>query len=161
MMTIEFRSEGAFVAPDRLQQSCDGEVFGLVVREYAIVIGDQVWVRNSQMNGEFIEGTPQFCGPDLSPVGLTEDFDGDELIALDGTLETVNGIESVRYDLDESFLEKIASLTGTFGDPGDLDDLDYLPEDFAFDVWIWLARDGGWPVKAEFQVSGSQDGGAF
>lgn len=160
-VTIAFQSEGAFVAPDRLQLSCEGDFLGFDLSEDVIIIGEQSWVRNSQTGGEFVEGMAQFCGPDLSPAGFTEDFDADDLAALEGTVETVNGVEAVRYDLDQSFLEQLAALAGAFGDPGDLDDFEDLPEDFAFRLVLWLARDGGWPVRFEFELSGSEGGGSF
>ena len=155
---VTINSEGESVG-DRLHATCAGSLFGLAIDEEVIIIGEQAWIRSGLNGGGFTEGRPQFCTPDLTPAGLGADLATDELELLyERTSETVNGVDTARYTLDEAALAQLGGIGDALGDF----DPDDVPEDLEFRFDIWLAEDGGWPVKIEGTVEGTDaEGGAI
>lgn len=147
---ISFDLEGAFVAPDRSQVSIQGNLGGLALEEETITIGDRSWVRSG---GVWEEGEASFETTDLTPSEFFAGFDAEELRIIQPTEETVNGIDSFRYSVDQADIEQLQALSAVFGDGDNLED---MPEDFSFD--LWLAKDGGWPVRVVMTASGDAEG---
>jgi len=143
--------EGAFVAPDRSQAKVSARLGELELEEETITIGDQTWVKTGDV---WVEGEAQFDIGDLSPASLLEDLQPEQLRVLKPTKETANGVESLRYSIDRKDIESLGNLSSLFGDGEGLED---LPEDF--DIDLWLAEDGGWPVRLTMAAQGVIDGG--
>ena len=142
--------EGAFVAPDRNQVKVNGNLGGLELQEESIIVGDKKWVKS---DGGWEEGEPTFSTSDFSPASFLEDFDAQQLSALKPTKERINDVASLRYKITRADIESIAKLGSLFGDGGDTGE---LPEDF--DIDLWLAEDGRWPVRMIMSATGTADG---
>lgn len=149
--TLAMDLEGAFVAPDRSQANVSARLGDLELEEETITVGGQTWVKTGDT---WAEGEAQFDISDLSPASLLEDLKPDQLRLLKPTKETVNGIESLRYSIDRGDIESLGNLSALFGDG---EGLENLPEDFNID--LWLAEDGGWPVRLTMAARGAIDGG--
>jgi len=126
--------EFSFVAPDR---------WSVVVSEDGqeccsyVVIGPQVWYKAAEStdwteqpaSGEFLSFSPQdFCEV-VEDLPMSMELEGEE---------TVNGIETVHYQLSDH----TSMYEWLMGE-------DVSPE-YAYD--IWLAEDGNWPVKAVYDA---------
>jgi hypothetical protein len=142
--------EGAFVAPDRSQTNVTAHLGDLELHEETIAVGDRTWVKAGE---SWVEDEPQFRLGDLSPSAFLEDFDPGEFRLLTPTEETVNAIPSHRYSIDRADIESLRGLSALLGGGESLED---LPEQFNID--LWLARDGGWPVRITMTARGSIDG---
>jgi hypothetical protein len=149
--TLAMELEGAFVAPDRSQASVSAHLGDLELAEETITVGDQTWVKTGDT---WAEGEAQFDIGDLSPASLLEDLQPEQLSILKPTDETVNGVKSLRYSIDRGDIESLGNLSALFGDG---EGLESLPEDFNID--LWLAKDGGWPVRLTMAAQGAIDGG--
>ncbi len=147
---FDLNVEGAFVAPDREQVKVTGSMFGLELEEETIRIGDRTWVHT---DGGWVEGEAEFTTEDFSPASFAEAFNAEDLRILKPSKETINGIRSLRYKISKANIEKIAGFAGLFGEGAGLED---LPENF--DIDLWLAEDGGWPVRLVMSASGDFDG---
>lgn len=142
----DMRLEGAFVAPDRSQTVMRFQGEEIELR----VIGERSWLRVGSRWEE--QAAPP--GPDdlLTPRLLCRELVqglGPSLAAAEAQEETVNGVESVRYRLDRADLQGLAGLLG-YGDRE-------LPRRFA--VEVWLAREGGWPVRLRIAAADQDEGG--
>jgi hypothetical protein len=124
---------GAYVAPNRSQAVLQIGEDEVELR----VIGDNAWVRigNHWTEEEVTDDlgllTPEVVCRDVvqSTARSLED--------LDFTRETVNGIDTDHYSLDEAGLQTLPGLPGAGA--GD------LPENFRVDVWV--VHGGEWPVR--------------
>ena len=148
-----FDVEGAFVAPDRTQVKVKGKLGTLDLQEETITIGGRTWVRG---DGGWEEGEATFGSGDFSPASFLEDFDADELRVLKPTKETVNGVRSLRYKIGRADIEELAKLGALFGGEGGVED---LPK--TFDIDLWLAEEGRWPVRLVMSATGEAEGGEF
>jgi len=148
---LSMNLEGAFVAPDRSQTNVTAHLGDLELREETIAVGDRTWVKAGD---SWVEDEPQFRLGDLSPSAFLEDFDPDEFRLLTPTEETVNAVPSLRYSIGR---EDVVSLRGLSALLGEGESLQDLPEQF--DIDLWLARDGGWPVRITMTARGAIDGG--
>jgi hypothetical protein len=142
--------EGAFVAPDRTQTHVSASLGELELEEESITVGGQTWVKTGD---NWVEGEPQFQLSDLSPASLLEGLGPDQLRFLKPSKETVNGVDSLRYSIDRADVETLRTLGALLGQDGDLEN---LPEEFK--VGLWLAEDGGWPVRVTMTARGTMDG---
>ena len=142
--------EGAFVAPDRSQAKVSARLGELELEEETVTVGDQTWVKTGDV---WVEGEAQFDISDLSPASLLEDLQPEQLRVLKPTKETVNGVKSLRYSIDRGDIESLGNLSALFGDG---EGLESLPEDFNID--LWLAEDGGWPVRLTMVAKGAIEG---
>lgn len=143
----DFHVEGAFVAPDRSQMLLSFQDQELEVRN----IGDRGWLRLGDVWQE--EATPPADGGLLSPKTICDELLPDFGQTLEDTSfrkETVNGINTRHYHLDAADLQRLAALL----DPGEDGE---LPKQFTVD--IWLAEDGGWPVKLQLTASNTDEAG--
>ena len=143
--------EGAFVAPDRSQIHVSARLDDLKLEEESITVGEQTWVKTGD---NWVEGEPEFQLSDLSPGSLLEELGPEQLRLLKPSKETVNGVDSLRYSIDRADVETLRSLGALFGQDGGLEN---LPEEF--NVGLWLAEDGGWPVRVTMTARGAMDGG--
>ena len=143
--------EGAFVAPDRSQTHVNARVGELQLEEESISVSGQTWVKTGD---NWVEGEPEFQLGDFSPGSLLEELGPEQLRLLKPSNETVNGVDSLRYDIDQADVETLRSLGALFGQDGGLEN---LPGEFNFS--LWLAEDGGWPVRITMTARGSTDGG--
>jgi hypothetical protein len=142
--------EGAFVAPDRSQTHVNASLDDLPLEEESISVGGQTWVKTGD---SWVEGEPQFKLSDFSPGSLLEELGPEELSLLEPSKETVNGVDSLRYNIDQADVEAIPSLGAFLGEDGSVEN---LPEEFNVD--LWLAEDGGWPVRLTMMARGVMDG---
>ena len=143
--------EGAFVAPDRSQTHVNVRLGDLQLEEESITVGGQTWVKTGD---NWVEGKPEFEVGDLSPGALLQELGAEQLRLLKPSKETINGVDSLRYSIDQADVDTLRGLGALFGGNGDLEN---MPEDFNVD--LWLAEDGGWPVRVTMTARGSTDGG--
>jgi hypothetical protein len=146
----DMKMEGAVIIPDRssMDMTVGGHEFGSFVQ-----IGSQSWMKVAGLT-DWTE-QPASEGSDFlfSPLDFCETTEEDlssALSGLKGEKETVNGIETVHYSLDKADLTLIEDFLGGTEDLG-------LPDEFNMDVW--LAEDGDWPVRMSFEASGEDDEG--
>lgn len=143
----DMQLEGAFVAPDRTQAVMR---FGEEEMELR-VIGDKSWLRVGSTWQE--QSSPP--GPDTLPTprllcqNLVQDL-GPSLSTAQAREEIVNGVATVRYRLDETNLEGLARILGK----GSTEE---LPQQFSLEVW--LAKEGGWPVRLQISASDQDEEG--
>jgi hypothetical protein len=147
---VTFDMTGAFVAPDRNQVRVQGDVGGLNLEEESIIIGARSWVRSGDT---WTEGDPDFDTADLGPPGFFAGFDPEEIRVIEPTEETVNDVDAFHYSIDKADIEQLQALAQIFGESDSLED---LPQDLSLD--LWLAKDGGWPVKMILSAQGESDG---
>jgi hypothetical protein len=137
----DLKLDGAYKAPDRTQALLKFQGGELELRE----IGRQAWMR---IGADWREQDPAEGGVTLTPAVVCRDIVtsiSPSLEDADSTREEVNGIDTDRYQLDQTSLEQLPELLGT-GSEAD------LPDKYAVDVW--LARDGRFPVRLSL---GSED----
>ncbi len=143
--------QGAYVAPDRSHVQVSAHLGELALEEESVTIGAQSWVKAGD---NWVEGEPQFQLKDLSPGSLLQELQPEQLRLLKPSKETVNGVDSLRYSIDQADVATLRSLGALFGQEGDLTN---LPEEF--NVGLWLAEDGGWPVRVTMTARGATDAG--
>lgn len=136
----ELRMSGAFKAPDRARFEInigDEALLGVVV------IGAEQWLN---IGGQWIGPTPADTPADENVLAFdfAEDFDTEGL-KCEGDSEDVNGVEAVRCSLSREDLDELADVLAAFGEDVDSSE---IPEDFEFEVWV--AKDGGYPVRVSF-----------
>jgi hypothetical protein len=154
---------GAVISPDREQSKLTADLGFLKLDVETIRIGDRIWTR--QLGGEWEEGAAGLgeLGLDFSVspadlLGADETGSGFETLrsvlgGLDGTNETVNGIDAVRYDLTS---EQFTQAFPSGGLPGGLSDgaPDGTLEDMK--VQLWIARDSGIPVRIVIEATAGE-----
>jgi hypothetical protein len=143
--------EGAFVAPDRSQTHVNVHLGDLQLEEESITVGGQTWVKTGD---NWVEGTPEFEVGDLSPGALLQELGAEQLRLLKPSKETINGVDSLRYSIDRADVDSLQGLGALFGGDGDMEN---MPQDFNVD--LWLAEDGGWPVRITMTAQGATDSG--
>jgi len=146
----DMQMEGAVIVPDRssMEMTVGGHEFGSFVQigsqSWMKVTGLTDWQEQPASESEFLFSPLDFCK-------TTEEDLSSTLSGLEGEKETVNGIEAVHYHIDKADLTLLQDFLGSTGDLGQ------LPEKFNLDVW--LAEDGDWPVRMSFAASGKDDQG--
>jgi len=143
----DIQLEGEFVAPDRSKTIMRFQDEELELR----AIGDKSWVRIGDTWQEQAE--PPQEGNILTPETVCRDLVENLAPSLQGAEaqeDTVNGIEARRYHLDEADLEGLPELLGTEAETE-------LPTDFEVDVW--LAKDGDWPVRLQVRAADTEGDG--
>jgi hypothetical protein len=143
--------EGSYVAPDRSQVHVNAHLGELALEEESITVGAQSWVKTGDT---WVEGKPQFQLGDLSPGTLLQELQPEQLRLLKPSKETVNGVNSLRYSIDRADVETLRSLGALLGQDASLDN---LPDQFNVD--LWLAEDGGWPVRLTMTAHGATNAG--
>jgi hypothetical protein len=147
----DMKMEGAVIAPDRssMEMTVGGHEFGSFVQ-----IGSKSWMKVAGLTDWTEEPASSDSDFLFSPMDFCETAEEDissALSGLEGKKETVNGIETAHYHLDKADLTLLQDLLGG------TEDLGKLPEEFNMDVW--LAEDGDWPVRMSFKASGQDDNG--
>jgi hypothetical protein len=140
--------EGEFEAPDRLGCTISGSLGGTEVGgEELVVIGEDAWLDT----GGGFQATSADDSAVVDDLGLCpgsprfwEGFDFlQDPSTIPGQPDTINGVEATRYALGEA-AEALKSLG-------------FLPTELkgltinTFDVWV--ARDGGWPVALDMDIT--------
>ena len=144
----DMKMEGAVIAPDRssMEMTVGGHEFGSFVQ-----IGSQQWMKVAGLTDWTEAPASDESGLLFSPMDFCETAEEDlssALAGLEGDKETVNGIETVHYHLDQADLTFFQDFLGGAED---------LPNEFNMDVW--MAEDGDWPVRMSFEASGEDDEG--
>jgi hypothetical protein len=130
----DLKLDGAYKAPDRTQALLKFQGGELELRE----IGDSSWIR---IGANWREQDPAEGANTLTPDVLCRDILGEispSLSKADPSRETVNGIDSDYYQLDEADLKQLPDLLGTGSEAS-------LPDKYA--VGVWVARDGRFPMR--------------
>ena len=153
--TLTASLSGAFAGPDRFQLRCQFAGAGLTMDSEAVAIGDQTWVRSD--GGRFERREAAECDPRLDVTELAKELQGEQLdqftVAARG--ERVNGVATTKYVLDLDLARALQDELATFvamltvsptgqQAPGD------TPVNLSADATLWLADQGGYPVKAVF-----------
>jgi hypothetical protein len=142
--------EGAFVAPDRSEILIRPGEDEVEVR----TIGDKSWIRAGA--DPWQEQEPPNEDVLFTPASICADIVKDlapSLATGSGTEETVNGIETVHYQLNETDIKSLPDLLGRSGEEG-------VPS--VFNVDVWLERNDGWPVRLEIEAAETDgQGGAI
>jgi hypothetical protein len=147
--TMELKVDGAFVAPDKAEAHM--RISGVTDELSMTVIGDQQWMKW----GDLTMGPTAFEGT-LSDMSLAEAMWGGfseeagDLTCSSEKKETVNGVPSRYCGIDQA---SFAELTSLFGGTEEMGDIDELSLD------MWLAEDGGWPVRMRAHVAGTDQSG--
>jgi hypothetical protein len=147
--TMELEVSGAFVAPDKAEAHM--RISGVTDELSMTVIGDQQWMKW----GDLTMGPTAFEGT-LSDMSLAEAMWGGfseeagDLTCSSEKKETVNGVPSRYCGIDQA---SFAELTSLFGGTEEMGDIDELSLD------MWLAEDGGWPVRMRAHVAGTDQSG--
>jgi len=147
----DMKMEGAVITPDRssMEMTIGGHEFGSFIQ-----IGTQSWMKVAGLTDWTEEPASEGSEFLFSPMDFCETAEDDlssALSGLEGENETVNGIDAVHYHLDTSDLTLLQDLLGSTEDLGE------LPKEFNMDVW--LAEDGDWPVRMSLAASSEDDQG--
>jgi hypothetical protein len=143
----DFRIEGAYVAPDRLQAILEFQGDEVELRE----IGDDRWERLGESWGELDAESPDI--QDLTPRVVCDELVrklGPSLNEGSAQADSVNGIVAQRYTLGRTDLTALGNLLGLSAGAD-------LPDEFQ--VNVWFADDGGWPLKLEVSSSATDPRG--
>jgi hypothetical protein len=146
-MTLEI--SGAFVAPDKAEFRMS--ITGLTDEVAMTVIGNQQWMKM----GDLAMGPSAFEG-NLSDMSLAESIWGGfsegagGLTCASEKRETVNGVPSRYCSIDQATFEQLGSLFGGTEQTGDIEELS---------LDMWQAEDGGWPVRMQAHVAGTDASG--
>jgi hypothetical protein len=133
----DFQIEGAYVAPDRRQAILEFQGDEVELRQ----IGDQSWERLGDAWGELEPGSGEI--QDLTPRIVCEELVRNLAPSLDESSaqpDSVNGVSASRYALTRADLTELGNLLGLAAGAD-------LPDEFQVD--IWFAEDGKWPVKLD------------
>jgi len=147
----DMKMEGAVIVPDRssMEMTIGGHEFGSFVQ-----IGSQSWRKVAGLTDWIEQSASEESDLLFSPLDFCETAEEDlssALSQLEGEKEKVNGIDAVHYHLDKADLTFLQDFLGS------TEDLGKLPEEFNMDVW--LAEDGGWPVRLSLEASGEDEQG--
>ena len=147
--------EGDFVAPDRHAFRNTVVLGGVSFSEDAVVIGDRAWARagagpwaETTLARLFGDGSADLTSVDPEFLLYDPELVG-QFAALPGTPETLDGLETVRYELTQEFFDDLSEffspdLLGEL-DPGSL-------EEFTFTLWVDPAASV--PVAAAIRIVG-------
>ncbi len=143
-----FQVDGAYVAPDRRQAVLAFQDARVELRQ----IGDQRWEHLGESWEPLDAGAPDIG--DLAPKTVCTDI----VEALTPGLspaasedEVVNGISSRRYWIEGANIDRLDDLLG-------LSDGAQMPDQFQ--VNVWFATDGDWPVRLTLHSQTSDQVGA-
>ncbi len=145
---VVISTEGSFQSPDRHAFTYTTKAGGGVLRQSAVLIGDQAWLRRGEepwrslvrddsqvatlLSSAFSAVRPQFLGgPELERARQS-------VRRLPSTEESVNGVAADHYQVGAAGKEFFGAL---------LERAEFLESvsDVSWD--LWLASDGGWPVR--------------
>jgi hypothetical protein len=142
----DLQVEGAFVAPDRTRAVLHVGGQEVEVR----TIDGRSWVRLGDVWQEETAPTEiAFLSPQTLCGEIVPDL-GEALAGAPWSPETLDGVATRHYHLDEADSPQLGGLLGTENDTD-------LPAESQ--VNIWLAQEGGWPVRFQIEASGRDDQG--
>jgi hypothetical protein len=142
----DLKLEGAFRAPDRTQVVLRFRGEELELRE----VGDKSWIR---VGATWQEQDPAQGETILTPSVVCKDIVQEiapSLGEVDAERETINNVDTDHFRLDKADVKRLPELLGA--DP----EAD-LPEKFQVDVW--LARDGRFPVRLDIGAADTDEQG--
>jgi hypothetical protein len=145
---VTVTTEGDYQSPDRHAFTYTRQLSGTSVRQSAVVIGDNIWLRTGE--DAWREATPtdpqatNLLAVAFSPIkpgflgGPEFRSARDSIRRLPGTLEFVNDLRAYHYEVGPEGLAYFQSFLAQ-------DQLLQQAQDLHWDVW--LAKDGAWPVR--------------
>jgi hypothetical protein len=147
--SLEMEIEGAFVAPDKAESHM--RISGVDDELALIVIGDQQWVELGDLAVGPIEAMGDVSELDFALMmweAFSEEAGG--LTCANEKKETVNDLPTNYCGIDKATYEQLSSLFGGTEEMGDIDEMS---------LEMWLAEDGGWPVRLRVYVAGTDETG--
>jgi hypothetical protein len=147
--SLEMEISGAFVAPDKAESHM--RISGLDDELALTVIGNQQWVKLGDLSVGPMEAMGDVSELDFALMmweGFSEEAGG--LTCASEKKETVNDIPSHYCGIDQATFEQLSSLFGGTEETGDIDEMS---------LEMWLAEDGGWPVRLRVHVAGTDESG--
>jgi hypothetical protein len=142
----DLKLEGAFRAPDRTQAVLRFRGESLELRE----VGGRSWIA---VGSTWREQKPGEEATALTPGVVCKDIVDEitpSLADADSNRETVNSVDSDHYQLNETDLKRLPELLGT-------DPQAELPDKYQVDVW--LAREGRFPVRLQIGAEDKDEQG--
>jgi hypothetical protein len=146
---LELEIEGAFVAPDQAESRM--KISGVDDELVLVVIGDQQWVQLGDMAIGPMETTGDVSELDFALM-MWDEFSEEAggLTCANEKKETVNDVSTNYCGIDKATYEQLSSLFGGTEEMGDIDEMS---------LEMWLAEDGGWPVRLRVHVAGTDETG--
>ncbi len=147
--SLELEMSGAFVAPDKAESRM--RISGVDDELALTVIGNQQWVELGDLAIGPMEATGDVSELDFALMMWEEFSEGaGGLTCASEKKETVNDVPTNYCGIDKATLEQLSSLFGGTEEMGDIDELS---------LEMWLAEDGGWPVRLRVNVAGTDESG--
>jgi hypothetical protein len=146
---LQMEISGAFVAPDKTESHMS--ISGVDQELVLTVIGDQEWVSMGDMAIGPIAAMGDISDLDFASMmwqGFSAEAGG--LTCASEKQETVNGVATRYCAIDSATFEQLTALFGGTEETGNVDQMD---------LEMWLAEDGGWPVRVRVHVAGTDDTG--
>jgi predicted small lipoprotein YifL len=147
--SLKMEISGAFVAPDKAESRIS--ISGVDDEIALVVIGDQQWVEMGDMAIGPIQATGDVSELDFALMmweGFSEGAGG--LTCTSEKKEKVNDVPTNYCGIDQATFEQLSSLFGGTEEMGDIEEMN---------LEMWLAEDGGWPVRLRVQVAGTDETG--
>jgi hypothetical protein len=148
--SFKYTIKGAWIAPDKAQ--VEMEFAGRSVKQ--TIIGEQQWVTIAGLTGNPLPADSDAAELTYGAAFISQQIVDAALRDFDCTAtEQVEGIATVRCEGD------IDDFNRTQDQFGSLFDGTTVSEVTAFKSTLWIAEDGGYPVKAELQLGGKTTDG--
>ena len=148
--SLDLEISGAFVAPDKAESRM--RISGVDDELALTVIGNQQWVELGDMAIGPMEATGDVSELDFALMMWEEFSEGaGGLTCASEKKETVNDVPTNYCGIDKATYEQLSALFGgTEEEMGDIDEMS---------LEMWLAEDGGWPVRLRVNVAGTDESG--
>jgi len=147
--SLKLEMSGAFVAPDKAESRM--RISGVDDELALTVIGNQQWVELGDLAIGPMEATGDVSELDFALMMWEEFSEGaGGLTCASEKKEKVNDVPTNYCGIDKATFEQLASLFGGTEEMGDIDELS---------LDMWLAEDGGWPVRLRVHVAGTDETG--
>jgi len=147
--SLEMEISGAFVAPDKAESRI--QISGVDEEVALTVIGNQQWVELGDMAIGPMETEGDVSELDFALMmwgEFSEEAGG--LSCASEKKEKVNDVPTNYCGIDQATFEQLSSLFGGTEEMGDIDEMS---------LDMWLAEDGGWPVRLRVHVAGTDESG--
>lgn len=147
--SLKLEVEGAFVAPDKAESRI--RISGIDEELALTVIGNQQWVELGDMAIGPMEAVGDVSELDFALM-MWEEFSEEAggLTCASEKKEKVNDVPTNYCGIDQATFEQLTSLFGGTEEMGDIDEMS---------LDMWLAEDGGWPVRLRVHVAGTDETG--
>lgn len=146
---VKMQVSGAFVAPDKAESHMS--ITGVDNELVLVVIGNQQWVQLGDLAIGPMEATGDVSELDFASMmwgQFSQEAGG--LTCTNEKKETVNDIPTKYCGIDKASFAQLSSLFGGTEQMGNVDEMS---------LDMWLAEDGGWPVRLRVHVAGTNDTG--